>query len=90
VRTERARPRPLAAIRARTTPDRLGSDIIRLLDVIWPVLRAQGAGTGHNVVIYHGTTDGLLTQRQRAAESSIRALSAVPHLRRRPREPLAA
>lgn len=32
-----------------------------MLDVIWPVLRAQGASTGHNVVIYHGTTEGMLT-----------------------------
>jgi effector-binding domain-containing protein len=61
VRTERPQPRPLAAIRARIPPDRLGPEMIRLLDVIWPVLRAQGGGTGHNVVIYHGTTDGVLT-----------------------------
>jgi effector-binding domain-containing protein len=61
VRTERAQPRSLAAIRARVPAGRLGAEIIRLLDVIWPVLRAQGAGTGHNVVIYRGATDGALT-----------------------------
>ncbi len=58
MRTERVQPRPLAAIRARIPLDRVGADIIRLLDVIWPVLRAQGAATGHNVVIYHGAEDG--------------------------------
>jgi effector-binding domain-containing protein len=61
VRNERAEPRELAAIRARVAQDRLGADIIRLLDVIWPVLRAQNARTGHNVVIYHGAEDGVLT-----------------------------
>ena len=61
VRAERAQPRPLAAIRAQIPPDRVGENIIRLLDVIWPALRAQGAVTGHNVVIYHGTRDGVLT-----------------------------
>jgi effector-binding domain-containing protein len=61
VRTERAQPRSLAAIRARIPRDRLGPEIIRLLDVIWPVLRAQQVSTGHNVVIYHGTADGTLT-----------------------------
>jgi effector-binding domain-containing protein len=61
VRTERAGPRSLAAMRTRTAPGRLGADIIRLLDVIWPVLRAQNAPTGHNVVIYHNAEDGVLT-----------------------------
>jgi effector-binding domain-containing protein len=61
VRTERAQPRPIAAIRAEIPPDRVGENIIRQLDVIWPVLRAQGAVTGHNVVIYHGTENGVLT-----------------------------
>jgi len=61
VRTEQAQPRPLAAIRARIPRDRVGENIIAMLDVIWPVLRAQGAVTGHNVVIYNGAEDGLLT-----------------------------
>jgi GyrI-like small molecule binding domain len=30
------------------------SEIISLLDQVWPVLRAQGARTGHNVVVYFG------------------------------------
>ena len=61
VRTERAEPRPLAAVRSRTTPDRLSSEIFRLLDMVWPVLRGQGIPTRHNVVIYHGEADGALT-----------------------------
>jgi effector-binding domain-containing protein len=61
VRSERAQPRPLAAIRARIPRDRVGENIIRLLDAIWPVLRAQGAVTGHNVVIYQDAEDAVLT-----------------------------
>jgi effector-binding domain-containing protein len=61
VRAERAQSRALAAIRARIPRDRVGAEIIRLLDVIWPVLRAQGAATGHNVVIYRDGEDGALT-----------------------------
>jgi effector-binding domain-containing protein len=53
VRVEQAGPRVLAAVRAVTTPQRLSTDIIRLLDQVWPLLREQGARTGHNVVIYH-------------------------------------
>ena len=60
VRAEWAGERPLAAIRAVTTRQRLGADIIRLLDMIWPVLREQGVHTGHNVVVYHGGGDGEL------------------------------
>jgi predicted transcriptional regulator YdeE len=52
VRTEQAAPRLLAAVSATTTRQQLGTDIIRLLDLVWPVLRGQGARTGHNVVIY--------------------------------------
>jgi predicted transcriptional regulator YdeE len=52
VRTELTQPRALAAVRAVTTRQRLGTDIIALLDQVWPVLREQGARTGHNVVIY--------------------------------------
>src|SRR5262249_45305695 len=54
VRTEWAEPRPLAAIHAVTTQQRLGADIPPLGGQIWPVLRAQGVRTGHNVVIYRG------------------------------------
>jgi effector-binding domain-containing protein len=61
VRTERATPRVLAAIRANTTPQRLSSDIIGLLDQVWPVLREQGIRTGHNVVVYHPGEAGVLT-----------------------------
>jgi effector-binding domain-containing protein len=61
VRTEQAEPRALAAVGAATAHDRLGADIIRLLDKVWPVLRAQGVSVGHNVVIYRGAEDGALT-----------------------------
>ena len=60
VRTELAVPRTLAAARAVTTRARLGKDIIALLDQVWPVLREQGARTGHNVVIYHSSANGEL------------------------------
>jgi effector-binding domain-containing protein len=60
VRISHAGPRALAAVRATTTRQRLGADIIGLLDVIWPVLRAQGVRTGHNVVVYYGGHGGTL------------------------------
>ena len=60
VHLERAEPQQLAAIRATTSPPQLGADIIGSLDKIWPVLRAQGASTGHNVVIYYGGPPGTL------------------------------
>jgi effector-binding domain-containing protein len=59
VRTELAAPRALAAVRAATTPQRLGTDIIALLDQVWPLLREQGARHGHNVVIYYAGDNGL-------------------------------
>jgi effector-binding domain-containing protein len=61
VRTEQAEPRTLAAVTSRVSRDGLGAQIIRLLDVVWPVLRGQGIPTGHNVVIYHGASGGELT-----------------------------
>lgn len=54
VNLERVQPRQLAAIRATAAQSRLGGAIIAELDKIWPFLRAQGARTGHNVVIYYG------------------------------------
>jgi effector-binding domain-containing protein len=60
VRTERVTARRMAAISARTSRERLSADIIRLLDVVWPVLRAQGARTGQNVVVYRAATGGEL------------------------------
>jgi effector-binding domain-containing protein len=60
VRIERVYPRPLAAIGTTTTHQRLGADIVRLLDMIWPVLREQNVRTGHNVVVYHGSNGGTL------------------------------
>jgi effector-binding domain-containing protein len=61
VRTERAGPRALAAVRAETTRQRLSADIVRLLDLVWPVLREQGVTTGHNVVVYYPGEAGSLT-----------------------------
>jgi len=58
VKAEQVTPRVLAAVRAVTTRQQLSTDIIRLLDQVWPVLREQGARTGHNVVIYHGDGSG--------------------------------
>jgi predicted transcriptional regulator YdeE len=60
VRTELAGSRTLAAVRTVTTPRRLSTDIIALLDQVWPVLREQGARTGHNVVVYHPSGNGEL------------------------------
>ena len=54
VSLERVQPRQLAAIRATVPQSGLGAGIIGQLDKIWPVLRAQRATTGHNVVIYYG------------------------------------
>jgi effector-binding domain-containing protein len=61
VRTEHAGPRTLAAVRAETTRQRLGSDIVRLLDLVWPVLREQGVTTDHNVVVYYTGAGGRFT-----------------------------
>lgn len=54
VSLEQVEPRQLAAIRATASQSKLGAAIIGELDKIWPVLRAQGARTRHNVVIYYG------------------------------------
>jgi effector-binding domain-containing protein len=61
IRTGQARPRALAAVHETTTPLRLGADIVRLLDMVWPVLREQGVRTGQNVVIYHNGPDDTFT-----------------------------
>jgi effector-binding domain-containing protein len=61
VRTGPADPRALAAVRAATTRRRLSADIIRLLDMVWPVLREQNVRTGHNVVVYYPGEGGSFT-----------------------------
>jgi effector-binding domain-containing protein len=49
---------PMAAVRRSTTRSQLGRTIIGGFDVLWPFLRANGARTGRNVVIYRrGLTD---------------------------------
>ena len=60
VRTENVPPRPLAAIRGTTPRQQLGTEIRRLLDVVWPAVREQCVRTGHNVVLYHGADGGTL------------------------------
>jgi effector-binding domain-containing protein len=54
IRVEDALPRQLAAIRGATSRAELARTILKLLDKVWPVLRAQHAKTGHNVVVYFG------------------------------------
>ena len=52
VRLEQVTARPLAVARGAAIRANLGPTIISLLDQVWPVLRAQGVRTGHNVVMY--------------------------------------
>lgn len=61
VRVEQAGPRVLAAVSTVTTLDQLSVEIPRLLDQVWPLLREQGARTGHNVVVYHPAEAGAFT-----------------------------
>jgi GyrI-like small molecule binding domain len=49
VRLEQVAPRPLAVAWGSRV-----SEIISLLDQVWPALRAQRVRTGHNVVVYFG------------------------------------
>ena len=55
VRIQQVVARRLAVARAVSAPARLSSDIRRLLDLVWPVLREQGVKTGFNVVVYRGS-----------------------------------
>ena len=54
IRVEDALPRQLAAVRGATSRAELPRTILKLLDTVWPVLRAQHVKTGHNVVTYFG------------------------------------
>ena len=54
VRVEEVLPRRLAAVRGGTSRADLGPTILKLLDKVWPVLRAQHVKSGHNVVMYFG------------------------------------
>jgi effector-binding domain-containing protein len=58
VQLEQVSPRTLAAVRATTSKQRLSADISRLLDLVWPVIRAQGVEFGRNVVVYYPVVDG--------------------------------
>lgn len=52
LRVEEVSAHPIASARGAATRATLGPTIISLLDKVWPVLRAQGVPTGHNVVMY--------------------------------------
>src|SRR5437773_11042744 len=52
IRVVDGKPRQLAAMRGATSRVELPRTILKLLDTVWPVLRAQQAVTGHNVVVY--------------------------------------
>ena len=54
IRVEDARPRQLAVAPGGASRAELGRTILKLLDTVWPVLRAQHVQTGHNVVLYFG------------------------------------
>ena len=54
IRIEDAPPRQLAVVRGGASRADLGPTILKLLDAVWPVLRAQHVKTGHNVVVYFG------------------------------------
>lgn len=60
VRTEQAVPRRLAAVRSVTTPQDLGREIGRALGIVWPAIREQGVGFGHNVFVYDNREPGTL------------------------------
>jgi effector-binding domain-containing protein len=59
VRVERVKATLLAAVRKTSSRGSLGLDIVAGLDIVWPVLRAQGVATGRNVVVYHGSVDDI-------------------------------
>jgi effector-binding domain-containing protein len=59
VRVERVAAIGLAAVRKTSSRGSLGQDIVAGLDVVWPVLRAQGVATGRNVVVYHGSVEDI-------------------------------
>ena len=54
VRLEEVQSRRLAAAHGSTTRAELGGTILKLLDSVWAVLRAQRVPTDHNVVVYYG------------------------------------
>ena len=54
VTVEEALPRKLAAARGGASRAELSRTILKLLDMVWPVLRSQHVKTGHNVVMYFG------------------------------------
>src|SRR2546430_7695347 len=54
IRVVDGKPRQLAGMRGATSRAELPRTILKLLDTVWPVLRAQQVLTGHNVVVYFG------------------------------------
>jgi effector-binding domain-containing protein len=59
IRLEHVEATPLAAVRKTSSRGSLGRDIVAALDIVWPVLRAQGVATGRNVVVYHGSVEDI-------------------------------
>ena len=54
IRVQDPSPRQLAVVRGGASRPELSKTILKLLDMVWPVLRAQHVQTGHNVVLYYG------------------------------------
>jgi effector-binding domain-containing protein len=54
-------PMRLAGVTRRVGWNALGEAIGGALDVVWPVLRAAGMKTGHNVVVYRDTRPHAVT-----------------------------
>src|SRR5207245_11576515 len=77
IRVEDALPRQLAAVRGATSRAELPRTILKLLDTVWPVLRAQQAVTGHNVVVYFGASRTLKPGWKCSATSSTSATYAI-------------
>ena len=50
----RAGARPFASVRETVPRRNLGSEIRRLLDIVWPQIRGQHVSFRHNVIVYRG------------------------------------
>lgn len=71
VTLERAVARPFAAVRDTVPRKNLGSEIRRLLDMVWPEIRGQHVSFGHNVIVYLGGDEDSLD-----VEAGVETLSA--------------
>src|SRR5437867_8728621 len=77
IRVVDGKPRQLAAMRGATSRAELPRTILKLLDTVWPVLRAQQAVTGHNVVVYFGGLAHIEAGVECSATSSTSATYAI-------------